>query len=738
MKRPVVFAAAALFLVPLAWWLLPSATESEPAPVAKAEPPPSLPHPREVPEPAQVAVVQGTGQLMGRVHRHGAPVDGARVQLKGPRLDSAVTADGGTYAFTGLPAGDYLIWATEARESSRVVGPLHIEAQSAVDLELLPSASLEGVVIDAHSREPLEGATVSSTAGITRTDHAGRFRFEVLPAGETWIEAIAPGHQRRAEWLGLPGAKPHSGLTLALLPSARIEGLVERPGGKPVAQAQVWAEAEISERAGQVCGPTTTAQDGTFALDCADGPIVLAASAPGGSRVEGPRLKGSAGKTRKDVRIQLGEELSIDGTVMRGDTPVGGATLTLLDARSQRPTASGATDNAGRFHIDGVSVGSYLVQVSTGARHVQVGPFEQTGEGAPWQVGIPEGGVLAGRVEPAAGGVRVSWRSGDWAGAPASVLTDDKGAFRFEGVPAGVLLVEAESPKGVASARARAGDDVVLKLAAAQLTVTAVDEKNLPVTDYLLIIEPMSAGSTRRIPVLSPQGRFEGVVGTGKWRVSATAQGFGTSPQQEVDLAGPVSVRLQLASPLQVTVVVIDAATRAPVSGAEVTFMAYVPGRWYAPARHIGPFVTDGRGEIRASVPAECNLEARKGARRVWHPMGYAPRDSAGRIELPLPVDGAEPSKRPPEVQEYEGVGMQLATEGPRVYVWQTFEGSPAEAAGIQQGDTIVAVDGQPAKAPADQVIPRILGPAGSAVTLTLLRNGEQLDFVVRRRAIRY
>ena len=47
-------------------------------------------------------------------------------------------------------------------------------------------------------------------------------------------------------------------------------------------------------------------------------------------------------------------------------------------------------------------------------------------------------------------------------------------------------------------------------------------------------------------------------------------------------------------------------------------------------------------------------------------------------------------------------------------YVWQTFEGSPAEAAGIQQGDTIVAIDGQPARGPAEQVIPRILGPAGS------------------------
>ncbi|MBL8955653.1 MAG: carboxypeptidase regulatory-like domain-containing protein [Myxococcaceae bacterium] len=738
MKRPAVFAAAALFLLPVAWWFMPGASEPEPVPLAKETPPTSLPHVLAVPEPVAVTP-QGAGALKGRVHRRGVPVDGAKVQLKGPKLESAATAGGGLYEVTGLPPGDYLVWATEGHESSKVIGPVTVVAEVSVDLELLPSASLEGTVVDAHSREPIEGAVVTSTGGVARTDHAGRFRFEVLPAGETWIEAVAPGHQKRAEWLGLPGAKAHTGLTLALLPSARIEGIVERPGGKPVAQAQVWGEAEISERAGQICGPTLSAADGTFALDCADGPLVLAASAPGGSRVEGPRIKGTAGQTRSDVHIQLGEELAVDGTVLRGDTPVAGATLLLLDARSQRPAASGSTDGSGRFHIEGVSVGSYVVQVSAGTRHVQVGPYDQTGEGTPWQVSIPEGAVLAGRVDPAAAGVRVTWRSGEWAGPPASTTTDDKGTFRFEGVPDGVLSVEAEGPKGVASAKAKAGDDVVLRLTAAQLTVTAVDDKNLPVTDYLLILEPVTSGSTRRIPVLNPAGRFEGVVGSGTWRVLATS-GQGTSQAQTVELNGPVSVRLQMPSPLSVTVVVVDAATKLPVGGAEVTFMAYVPGRWYAPARLIGPFVTDGRGEVRARVPAECNLEAKRGTRRAWSPMGHAPRDGAGRIEMALPPDGApqNAAKRPPEVTEYEGVGMQLATDGPRVIVTQTFEGSPAEAAGIQYGDTIVAVDGQPARAPADQVIPRILGPAGSAVKLTMMRNGEQLDFVVRRRAIRY
>lgn len=742
MKRPVVVVCAALALAPIAFWAWPSANDdgAPPPPAAIEAAAPPLPKLEELPAPAPAAPTRGTSALQGRVHRRGAGVAGAKVQIKGAQAAAVVSAEGGRYAFTELPAGEYLVWATEGRESSPVAGPLRIDGESRVELELLPSASLEGSVVDAHTREPIEGASVVSTAGATKTDHAGRFRFDVLPAGETWLEASAPGHLKRSEWLGLPGAVPHTGLVVALSPSARIEGVVERTGGKPAAGAQVWAESEISERAGQVCGPAVTSADGTFALDCADGPLVLAASAPGGSRVEGPRLRGEAGKARRDVRIQLGEELSVDGTVLRAGEPLAGAALMLIDARSQKPSTAGATDAAGRFHIDGVGVGSYVVQVSLGPRHVQVGPFEQTGEGLPWTVTLPEGGVLAGRVEPATAGARVSWRSGDWAGAPAAVVTDAKGAFKFEGVPGGVLLVEAEAPGGVASAKARAGDDVVLKLTRAQLTVTAVDEKNLPVTDYLMILEPLSAGSTRRIPVLSAQGKFEGVVGTGKWRVSATAQGFETSQPQDVDLNGAVSVRLQLRSSPVLRAVVIDAATRAPVGGAEVTFQAFVPGRYYAPTRRIGPMVSDGAGEVRASVPDSASVEVKKGNRTMSAPLNRVPRDSAGRLELPLPPEGPVDPKaaKRPEVTEYEGVGMQLANDGPRVFVWQTFEGSPAEAAGIQHNDTLVAVDGQPAKAPADSIIPRILGPSGTAVTLTVQRGGETLDFVVRRRAIRY
>jgi hypothetical protein len=217
----------------------------------------------------------------------------------------------------------------------------------------------------------------------------------------------------------------------------------------------------------------------------------------------------------------------------------------------------------------------------------------------------------------------------------------------------------------------------------------------------------------------------------------ATATGFEASEPQEVTLDRSQSIRLTLKNAAVLRAVVFDAKSLAPVSGAEVTFKTFVPGRWYAPSRQLGPFISDGRGEIRAVVAEPAVVTAKRGKRVMGSPTNRLRRDSSGRLEIPLPAEDSAPSNTP-EVTEYEGIGAQLGNDGPKVVVWAVFEGSPAEAAGIQRGDVLLAVDGQPARAPADQVIPRILGPSGTSVSLTLQRSAETLDVAVRRRAIRY
>ena len=51
--------------------------------------------------------------------------------------------------------------------------------------------------------------------------------------------------------------------------------------------------------------------------------------------------------------------------------------------------------------------------------------------------------------------------------------------------------------------------------------------------------------------------------------------------------------------------------------------------------------------------------------------------------------------------------------------------GTPAEAAGLKRGDKITAVDGQPTTdQTTDEVVARVRGPEGEAVTLTIVRDG--------------
>ena len=68
---------------------------------------------------------------------------------------------------------------------------------------------------------------------------------------------------------------------------------------------------------------------------------------------------------------------------------------------------------------------------------------------------------------------------------------------------------------------------------------------------------------------------------------------------------------------------------------------------------------------------------------------------------------------------QFEGVGIEIQEKNGNVVIVAPIEGSPAQKAGLRSGDIILKVDGQPVKDVADAV-QRILGPAGTSVTLTI------------------
>jgi carboxyl-terminal processing protease len=86
---------------------------------------------------------------------------------------------------------------------------------------------------------------------------------------------------------------------------------------------------------------------------------------------------------------------------------------------------------------------------------------------------------------------------------------------------------------------------------------------------------------------------------------------------------------------------------------------------------------------------------------------------------------------------EFGGIGIELTLQGSVPQVIAPIEGTPAFNAGIEPGDRIVRVDGQPtAGMDGEEVVKRLRGTAGSRVVLTIARSGKPVFDVPLTRAI--
>ena len=81
---------------------------------------------------------------------------------------------------------------------------------------------------------------------------------------------------------------------------------------------------------------------------------------------------------------------------------------------------------------------------------------------------------------------------------------------------------------------------------------------------------------------------------------------------------------------------------------------------------------------------------------------------------------------------EYEGIGAWVDTNTEYLTIVSPMPDSPAEKAGLKAGDQVIAVDGDDMTGIDGNVaLQRVIGPAGTQVTLTILREGEPEPFDV-------
>ena len=83
----------------------------------------------------------------------------------------------------------------------------------------------------------------------------------------------------------------------------------------------------------------------------------------------------------------------------------------------------------------------------------------------------------------------------------------------------------------------------------------------------------------------------------------------------------------------------------------------------------------------------------------------------------------------------FGGIGVVMGLgKDQSIRIVSVMQDSPGQKAGLAEGDQIIAVDGTPVTQwPFDQVAAHVRGQAGTNVTLTIMRNGQQQDFTVTR-----
>lgn len=84
----------------------------------------------------------------------------------------------------------------------------------------------------------------------------------------------------------------------------------------------------------------------------------------------------------------------------------------------------------------------------------------------------------------------------------------------------------------------------------------------------------------------------------------------------------------------------------------------------------------------------------------------------------------------------YDGIGVQFVILQDTVYVVKAMEGGPSRTLGIQTGDRIIRVEDESLigiNLESQGVADRLLGPSGTEVNVTVLRDQEELVFTIKR-----
>lgn len=452
---------------------------------------------------AQARLVLASGApVRGRVvDDRGAGIGDARVRYSGAsdwsqqanaRLDGAVTAADGSFAFDALPAGSFRFIATHPERAPATSALVTLDGKTARDgvvIAMEVGAAVRGRVVDAQ-HHPVASARVRIGGAADQrrmqleaprqafSDAQGAFEIKGLPRKA--LSAVALHETGSSQTVAVDTTRGDvAELVLAIEMTGTISGKVVDPQGQPVEGAQVTAGPSFAGGRGAFDASQWRLRGLPDAVSDAAGKFTLTGLAPGQYRIaaamaraRGPGIGGrglrdgvTASTGDNSVVLVLQPDGGVKGRVAFSDGTVPG--MFTVSVQQIQQTFGGGD---GSFVLDGIAPATYEVSVrgpSFQTRSVEIAiEAAKTADAGTIVVvkgrsiagvvvadgqPVPGATVYAGRTVfgngttsaaqpgPAAGGL-----AGAFAGGTKNTTTDEAGAFSLSGFGDGDLTLVAE------------------------------------------------------------------------------------------------------------------------------------------------------------------------------------------------------------------------------------------------------------------------------------------------------
>ena len=313
----------------------------------------------------------GDAQVIAEAEPTGKPTDLLAWVIRGPQ--ETVTDQGGGFALTGLPAGNYRVRASRpgASEDEQELAPFAIAKPGgpALQLVLAREGTIKGKVAFADGTVPLAFTVrLGNTYGTPFAATDGTFSLTAIAGVHGMVVDGQSFAAAKSRDVSITEGKTTDVGTIVVEKGRSISGRVRDQSGTPVADAKVaaghlltggGAELYIADES-IAAKDTTSDANGNFRIDgFPPGPITVVAGKDNVGRSNSVQIP--TGTDSATIDLVLAPTAGIEGKVMRSGQPIGDTVVIASPIGASSQNFFVITGADGTYALDALAPGSYVI-----------------------------------------------------------------------------------------------------------------------------------------------------------------------------------------------------------------------------------------------------------------------------------------------------------------------------------------------------------------------------------------